>query len=119
MEISEGVRLVAPTLIRSQLLSMLHARVRAGEISEADAKQALAYARGLQMRLLGDRVLQDVAWQMATELDLGETFDGEYIALTRLQADALITVDSDLSRAASGLVTVATIEDLIAGAKPS
>ncbi len=110
--IAEGVQLVAPALIRSQVLSTLYGMVRSGEMSEADAKQALSYIRGLRMRLLGDRVLQDVAWQMATELDLDETFDAEYIALTRLQADALVTGDPELRRAASTLVTVANTMDL-------
>jgi predicted nucleic acid-binding protein len=111
--IAEGVQLVAPTLIRSQVLSRLYGMVRAGEMSEADARDALAYIRALRMRLLGDRVLQDVAWHIATELGRPDTFDAEYIALTRLQADALVTGDPELRRAASTLVTVTNLKDLV------
>jgi len=38
--------------------------------------------------------------------------DAEYIAVARLQADALVTVDPDLGAKAADLVTVATFEDL-------
>ena len=36
----------------------------------------------------------------------------EYIALTQLQADALVTLDANLARAVTGVVTVAPIEAL-------
>lgn len=112
--IAEHAQLVAPTLIRSEVLSALYGLVHAGEMDEADAREALTYIRGLRMRLLGDRVLQDVAWKIAGELGWPETYEAEYIALTRLQADALVTGDPELRRAASQIVTVAAVEDLIA-----
>lgn len=40
--------------------------------------------------MLGDRVLQNVAWKIAHKLGWSETLDAEYIALTRLQAVASI-----------------------------
>ena len=40
------------------------------------------------------------------------TFDAEYVALTQLQADALITLDRQLADAVKDLVTVAPIEAL-------
>ncbi|CAN5214868.1 hypothetical protein BH18ACT9_BH18ACT9_21690 [soil metagenome] len=39
-------------------------------------------------------------------------FDAEYVALTRLQADALIMLDGPVTDAVKDLVTVAPIEDL-------
>ena len=113
--IADHAQLLAPTLIRSQVLSTLYGLVHAGEMDEAGAREALTYIRGLRMRLLGDRVLQDVAWRIAAEFGWAETFDAEYIALTRLQADALVTGDPELRRAASQIVTVAAVEDLVAG----
>jgi hypothetical protein len=62
--------------------------------------------------LLGDRVLQNVAWKVADQLGWSDTLDAEYVALTQLQADALITLDQPLVRAVEGLVTVAPIEAL-------
>ncbi|MBC8162962.1 MAG: hypothetical protein H7Z42_17275, partial [Roseiflexaceae bacterium] len=38
--------------------------------------------------------------------------DAEYVALTQLQADALITLDEKLAAAVEGLVTVAPFEAL-------
>jgi predicted nucleic acid-binding protein len=105
-------RLVAPTLLRSQLLSSLYQAVRRGELTRKDADAQLDYVRGLRIRLLGDRVLQSVAWKVADRLGWSDTFDAEYIALTQLQADALITLDPALARAAATLVTVAPVEDL-------
>jgi hypothetical protein len=40
--------------------------------------------------------------------------DAEYLAITRLQADALVTVDPDLTAKAAGLVPVAPFEALLA-----
>ena len=48
---------------------------------------------------------------LARELDL-MIGPAEYLAVTRLQADALVTVDPDLARTASGVVAVADVEDL-------
>lgn len=36
----------------------------------------------------------------------------EYVALTQLQADALVTLDADLARSVEGLVAVASIDVL-------
>jgi len=112
-EIAQATQLVAPTLLRSQLVSLLYQAVQRGELTKKDAGEQLDYVRGLRMRLLGDRVLQNVAWRVAERLGWADTFDAEYIALTQLQADALITLDKKLARAAKTLVTVAAIDDLL------
>jgi predicted nucleic acid-binding protein len=105
-------QLVAPTLLRSQLLTLLYQAVRRDEISKRDADRSLDYVRGLRIRLLGDRVLQSTAWQIADRLGWPDTFDAEYVALTQLQADALITLDRGLARAVKDLVTVAPLAAL-------
>ncbi|MBT2551709.1 type II toxin-antitoxin system VapC family toxin [Arthrobacter sp. ISL-5] len=110
--IGDGCQLVAPTLLRSQVLSLLYQAVRRGELSKVDASRQLDYVRALRIRLLGDLVLQSVAWKVADQLGWPDTLDAEYVALTQLQADALITLDGQLALAAQGLVTVAPIEAL-------
>ena len=105
--IRDDHQLLAPTLLRSQLLA-----VRRGEMTRKEAGQQLDYVRGLRIRLLGDRVLQNVAWTVADRLAWPDTLDAEYVALTQLQADALITLDGELAHAVQGLVTVAPIEAL-------
>jgi predicted nucleic acid-binding protein len=104
--------LLAPTLLRSQTLSTLHEAVHRGEISEAVALERLARIQALPIRLLGDAVLRRNAWQIADRLGWAETYDAEYVALTRLQADALLTLDAELARRVEGIVPTATIEAL-------
>ena len=105
-------RLLAPTLLRSQTLSLLFRAVREGGMTRQEADRQLAYIRSLRIRLLGDRVLQDLAWRIADQLGWSDTFDAEYVALTKLQADALITRDPGLGESVRDLVTVAPIEAL-------
>lgn len=109
----EGQQLLAPTLVRSQALSLLYGAVRRGELAVGEAQDRMDAVRGLRLRLLGDRVLQRVAWQLADELDLPDTLTAEYLALTRLQADAFVTLDADLADVARQVVTVAAVEDLV------
>jgi len=107
-----GHQILAPALLRSQVLSLLYQAVRRGEMTRKDAERQLEYVRGLRIRLLGDRVLQNVAWKAAVLLGRPGTFDAEYVALTQLHADALITLDRQLADAVKDLVTVAPIEAL-------
>jgi len=106
-------QLLAPTLLRSQVLSQLFSDVQRGLLTRKEAGVRLDYLRGLQIRLLGDRVLQQLAWKLADELGWADTFVAEYLALTQLQADALVTRDVDLIRVAQKVVAVATIDDLL------
>jgi len=113
-----GHQLLAPVLLRSQVLSLLYQAMRRGEMIRKDAERQLEYVRGLRIRLLGDRVLQNVAWKAAVLLGWPDTFDAEYVALTQLHADALITLDRHLADAVKDLVTIAPIEALY-GPKPA
>jgi len=106
-------RLLAPTLLRSQLVDRLYQAVGRGEMTRQEAEQRLDYVRALRLRLLGDRVLQRNAWDVAARLGWADTSWAEYVALTRLQADALITLDDAVNVAARSLVRVASIDDLL------
>jgi predicted nucleic acid-binding protein len=108
-------RLLAPTLLRSQVLAQLYAEAKRGIRSREDAASQLDALRRLRIRFLGDRVLQRVAWDIAAELGWPDTFVAEYLALAKLQADALITNNPEVARAARRFVAVATIADLLGG----
>jgi predicted nucleic acid-binding protein len=110
--------LLAPTLVRSQTLSRLHEAVARGELDREAALAQHERIGRLRLRLLGDAVLRRVAWKLADELGWPETYTAEYLALTRLQADAFVTDDPELARAAATVVAVATIEDLAARRAP-
>jgi predicted nucleic acid-binding protein len=115
---SEGIEvpgeheLLAPTLLRSQTLSALHEAVQRGQIDAAVALDRLARIRTLPIRLLGDAVLRRRAWDVADRLGWASTYDAEYVALTQLQADALVTLDPELARQVGGVVRTATPEAL-------
>jgi predicted nucleic acid-binding protein len=104
--------LLAPTLLRSQTLSALHEAVHRGEITAEVAQGRLARIQAMSIRLLGDAVLRRVAWRIADQLGWAETYDAEYLALTQLQADAFVTLDTELARRVEGIVPTATIEAL-------
>jgi predicted nucleic acid-binding protein len=110
--ISGEHRLLAPTLLRSQVLSNLYQAVRRDEMTSKDAERQLDYLRTLRIRLLGDRVLQRVAWKVADELGWPDTLDAEYVALTQLQAEAFVTLDAKLARAVTEVVPIAPIQAL-------
>lgn len=114
-EVAEEHELLAPTLLRSQTLSALHEAVHRGELSADVARDRLTYIGRLKMRHLGDAVLRKVAWEVADQLGSASTYDAEYIALTKLQADALVAMEDELARRAEGLVQLASIDALREG----
>jgi predicted nucleic acid-binding protein len=115
---SEGVevpgkhKLLAPTLLRSQTLSALHEAVQRGELPTEVARERLKQVGKMPIRLLGDAVLRRRAWEVADQLGWASTYDAEYVALTQLQADALITLDAELARSVEGIVMTASIDAL-------
>lgn len=115
---STGVRvhpdhqLVAPSSVRSEALSLLYDQVRRGELTEDEALQLHERLTEVRMRLLGDRVSRRTAWRIAREQGWDTIGDAEYLAVTRLQADALIALDESLARRANGIVPLASLEAL-------
>jgi predicted nucleic acid-binding protein len=112
VEIPAAHELLAPTLLRSQTLSALHEAVRRGELPAGAARDLLTRIGRMRIRLLGDAVLRRRAWEVADELGWASTYDAEYVALTLLQADALITLDAELARSVQGVVATASIDAL-------
>ena len=111
--VPDGHHMLAPALLRSQMLSLLYQAVHRGEMTKKDAERRLDYAQGMRIRLHEDHhFLEKAAWKVADQLGWSDTFDAEYVALTQLEADALITLDRQLADAVKGLVTVAPIEAL-------
>ena len=112
IEVADEHELLAPTLLRSQTLSVLHEVVHRGELSADVARDRLARIGRMRIRLLGDAVLRRRAWELADKLGWDSTYDAEYVALTQLQADAFVTLDEDLARSVEGIVATASVEAL-------
>jgi predicted nucleic acid-binding protein len=113
-EVGKGHKLLAPTLLRSQVLSALHEAVHRGELTHRDARERLDRVKRMRIRLLGDAHLQQHAMDIADRLGWASTYDAEYLALTELQADAFVTLDAKLARTASKVVPVTPIRELLA-----
>jgi predicted nucleic acid-binding protein len=112
IEVAAEHELLAPTLLRSQVLSLLHEAVQRGDLSAAVARDRLARIWGMRIRLLGDAVLRRRAWEVADRLGWASTYQAEYVALTQLQADALVTADAELARSVDGIVATASLDAL-------
>jgi predicted nucleic acid-binding protein len=112
VEVSPEHELLAPTLLRSQVLSALHEAVQRGDIPADVARERLGRIGKMPIRLLGDAVLRRRAWEVADDLGWASTYDAEYVALTQLQADALITLDDELARSVEGTIKTASIDAL-------
>lgn len=108
-------QLVAPSTIRSQALTLLLDAVRRGEFTEQAALEQHDRLTELKMRLLGDRVSRRTAWRIAREQDWETLEDAEYVAVARLQADALVTVDPAMAARCAGLVPLAPVSSLLTG----
>ena len=106
-------QLVAPNKIRSQALQLLLDEVRAGRLDDRAALDRHEKLTTTKIRLLGDRVSRRAAWDLAREHGWDTIDDAEYLAVARLQADALVTIDERMIARASGIVVVAPFHDLL------
>jgi predicted nucleic acid-binding protein len=111
-EVPSQHELLAPTLLRSQVLSALHEAVDRGELTADEGRALLERTSAIKMRLLGDLVLRRNAWSYADALGDASTYDAEYLALTRLQGDAFVTLDRDLAKRAAAHVPTAPFDAL-------
>jgi predicted nucleic acid-binding protein len=113
IEVPAKHELLAPTLLRSQTLSALHEAVHRGDLRAEVAREQLSRVGRIKIRLLGDAVLRRRAWEIADQLGWATTYDAEYVALTLLQGDALVTLDAKLARSVKGIVATASIDDAL------
>ena len=112
VQVHSGHQLVAPNSVRSQALSLLYDQVHQSRIAEAEALRLHERLTEVKLRLLGDRVSRRTAWRIAYEHGWDALGGAEYLAVTKLQADALVTIDDSLARSAAGIVPLAPLEAL-------
>jgi len=105
-------QLVGPKFLHSDALSTLFRQVRAGELTQPEARAQLDTITTMKIRLLGDRVSRATAWRVASILGLDDTFRAEYVAVAQLQADAFISGDPEFAATLEGVVPVAGFDAL-------
>lgn len=112
LSVDPSHQLVAPNAIRSEALQLLLEDVRRGKRTEKAALETHERLTGLKMRLLGDRASRGLAWRIARQHNWETLRDAEYLAVTRLQADALVTIDQEFAAKAEDVVVVAPLQFL-------
>lgn len=105
-------QLVAPNCLRTAALQLLLQEVDDGRLDERGALAIHERMTGLKVRLLGDRVSRRTAWQIARKQGWPTLEVAECLAVTRLQADALATIDPVMQAAAAGIVPLAPVDQL-------
>lgn len=108
-------QLVALHAIRSDALDLLLADVRSGRRTEPAALEVHDRVTQVKLRLLGDRVSRATAWRIALDLGWDSIHQAEHLAITRLQADAFVSVDPACAARAADVVPVAPFDALLAG----
>lgn len=112
VEVLPEHQLVAPQGVRSQALQLLLDGVRVGALTEAEARESHTRLTEMKIRVLGDRMSRWTSFKIAREQSWDSISAAEYIAVTKLRADALITVDEQLAGLATGLVPLAPVSAL-------
>ena len=103
----------APRLLRSEVLSALHAQVWRGAVPVDAALTMLRRLDGLSITLFADEhLLHERAWAIADQLGWAKTYDAEYVALAQLLDVPLLTVDGRLARGVERLIGVLAPADL-------
>lgn len=93
--------MVAPWLLTVEVASVLRRKVRRGEVSSAEAEEAISLLAGMQIRLLADFELVQAAFEIAGELAQPSVYDTLYLAVAQREACELWTADTRFARAAA------------------
>jgi predicted nucleic acid-binding protein len=108
-------QLVAPARLRSDTLAILYDAARRGAEPAQEARRLLDGITTMHIRLLNDRVSRGTAWRIAEQQGWEDTADAEYVAVTQLQADALVALDERFADHVRDLVQVVPFDALLAG----
>jgi predicted nucleic acid-binding protein len=108
----KGEDLLAPTLILSETLSVLHELRWRNDIPEEMARLALHRRAEMPVRIEQPTTLGEEAWRIADDFGWAKTYDAEYMALAQLNGCRLVTVDARLRRGTDRLGFVVTPAEL-------
>jgi predicted nucleic acid-binding protein len=104
--------LVAPALLWSEASAAIHELRWRREISDRLASVAFDALLTAPVVRRAPKRLHREAWRVADELGWAKTYEGEYVALARILACRLFTVDDRLRRGAGRIVEIIGPHDL-------
>jgi len=96
---SQGYRLVAPTLLYYEVTNGLYRQEKGGYLSPEFVRDALDFALTLPVQLIGDAALHQRARELAVQHNLPATYDTHYLALAERLNIELWTTDARLFHA--------------------
>lgn len=107
-----GDELIAPALLRSEVLSALTGLEWRKEITRDLADIATTRLLDGPIRLVSRKSIYTEAKRIARRLGWAKTYDAEYAALALLESRPLLTLDGRLARRVESIVQVRTPADL-------
>ena len=110
----EGHELIAPTLLASEVTSILSEMTHRGEVPPDHARVAVGRLASLPIRYERPDGLAERAWELARSLGWAKTYDAEYIALALIHEAPLFTIDERMRRGAGHVVPMPNPRDLAA-----
>ena len=85
--VSGGHRLVAPAFAWAEVGTVLRKKVKAGLLSESEADATWARFLSLAIDYLGDRRIQETAWEIAAKFNLAGVYDAAFLAVSEISAE--------------------------------
>jgi len=96
----DHVEIVAPTLILYEVSSVIRNKVFGRILTEKEGGEMLSVLRRLDISVIHDEELLDIAWEIGAILNTPNLYDCFYLALAKLLGISLWTADEKLFRSA-------------------
>ncbi|MDI6871099.1 MAG: type II toxin-antitoxin system VapC family toxin [Bacillota bacterium] len=93
--------IVAPHFLLAEVLSTLRRKCRNGELTPAEAREAIRFLDGLSLRLMWSWTLAERALALAEELDQPTVYDTLYLAVGEAAGCEFWTADERFARCAA------------------
>lgn len=110
----EGHELIAPSLLASEVTSVLLELAHRDEVPSDHARTAVLRLKSLPIHYERPDSLPERAWDLARSLGWAKTYDAEYLALALMHDAPLFTIDERMRRGAGHVVRMPSPADLAA-----